>query len=573
MHPVVRAQLDEFSANYPDEPLSQSDFFEIYSIHSIENGLLGHDIDPFKVRLGNPEFGIDGISILLQGDLCLDIDQVDDALSVGRNHVVEFHFFQSKTSTRSKYGDISIFLDAVFNFFEDGHISGGSQLEDLRACKDRIYETPSKRNPIIRCFYCTTGTGETSNRTKQLVNNSIKRLDDLSLFSDIEISILGAKSLQDGYRSATNSISTDFQFQKAITLPEHPAVDEAFIGVVSARELLKLAISKGSKPDDDRINRAVFYDNIRDFDPQSEINQTILKELSEGSDRSFVFKNNGVTVVAREISRRSDTYHLEDYQIVNGCQTTNVLFMACDKIDDVSVPMRLIGSKDTDFVASIIVGTNQQNRVRDDQFWALLPFMKDLEEYCNAQPVENRILVERRENQYRDIKVERTRVFKPAELMKAIAATYLGQPHRAARDYRRVMKDFKEDIFQASHNVELYHLAAMCSYKFDFAVRNRRVSRSWGIYKHYALFAVVRNIWRGGNLLNASLNDQRRVASEVNALLEDEESWIEHIECVSEILDARIQRQGLTTREQVRDYIRRDAALSAFDRRIRRRQQ
>ena len=145
-----------------------------------------------------------------------------------------------------------------------------------------------------------------------------------------------------------------------------------------------------------------------------------MAELNEGAEESFVFKNNGVTVVARNISRKSNTFCLEDYQIVNGCQTTNILFLARDRIDGVNVPLRLIGSKDSDFVSTIIVGTNKQNEVKDDQFWALLPFMKDLEEYCRAQSDDKLILIERRENQYRNVKAERTRIFKPAELMKAI---------------------------------------------------------------------------------------------------------------------------------------------------------
>ena len=312
------------------------------------------------------------------------------------------------------------------------------------------------------------------------------------------------------------------------------------------------------------MNRAVFYDNIRDFDPQSEINQAILAELEGGAEESFVFKNNGVTVVAREISRKSDTYRLEDYQIVNGCQTTNILFLARDRIDGVNVPLRLIGSRDSDFVSTIIIGTNKQNEVKEDQFWALLPFMKDLEEYCRAQLDDKLILIERRENQYRDVKAERTRIFKPAELMKTIAATYLGRPNRAARDYRGVRGEFRDEIFQPNHNVELYHLAAMCSYKFDFAVRNKRVERSRNIYKYYALFATLRDYWDGFNLLNESASVQRRVSGEVANLLEDEEKWIQHIEKVSKVLDDKISEQGLETREQIRDYIRTDTALAAF---------
>lgn len=564
MHPVIQAQLKEFSDMHSDESLNRSEYFEIFSIHSIDNGLMGFSIDPFKAHLEETEFGIDGISIILQGELCINDDQAETILSVGNNHSAEFHFFQSKLSEHLDYGEVAKFLDAIIDFFGDGKLAKSIQITELRSCKDEIYSNPSNKNPSIRCFFCTTGTGEVSDPIQTLIDANIKRMEAMSLFSSIDISIHGAQSLQDGYRSATNTISGTFDFPGAITLPEHPSVDEAFIGVVSAGELLNLAIIPGASRDDDRINRAVFYDNIRDFNPQSDINQAILAELREGGEESFVFKNNGVTVVAKDISRKGNTYRLEDYQIVNGCQTTNILFLARDMIQDVNVPLRLIGSKDTDFVSTIIIGTNKQNEVKDDQFWALLPFMKDLEEYCRSQPGEKKILIERRENQYRNVDAERTRIFKPAELIKAVTATYLGQPNRAARDYRSVRKELGDQIFQPTHNVELYHLAAMCSYKFDFAVRNRRVERSRNIYKFYALFSALRDSWNGDNLLNQPRRVQNRVVKKVTALLDNEDKWIKHIEKVSTVLDRRIKRQKLKTREQIRDYIRTDSAVTAF---------
>ena len=86
MHPVITAQLKEFSDTHSDESLKQSEFFEVLSIHSIENGLMGLNIDPFDAHLEASEFGIDGIAIILQGELCTNADQVAAALSVGKNH-------------------------------------------------------------------------------------------------------------------------------------------------------------------------------------------------------------------------------------------------------------------------------------------------------------------------------------------------------------------------------------------------------------------------------------------------------------------------------------------------------
>jgi hypothetical protein len=54
-------------------------------------------------------------------------------------------------------------------------------------------------------------------------------------------------------------------------------------------------------------------------------------------------------------------FTIEDFQIVNGCQTSNVIFDQRAKLDDaMMVALRLIFSKDEDVIESIIFATNQQ---------------------------------------------------------------------------------------------------------------------------------------------------------------------------------------------------------------------
>ena len=113
MNPIVKAQLKTFKEMNPNETMSESDLFEVMSIFSIENGALGENIDPFRAHLKGDEFGIDGVAISIQGALCTDIDEANEILSLGKNHSSDFHFFQSKTSVKLDYGNISKFLDAV----------------------------------------------------------------------------------------------------------------------------------------------------------------------------------------------------------------------------------------------------------------------------------------------------------------------------------------------------------------------------------------------------------------------------------------------------------------------------
>lgn len=568
MNPIIKAQLKSFREGNSSLSYKDSDLFEVMSIFSLENGILGENIDPFKAHLKGDEFGIDGVSILIQGDLCVDKDEAEEVLSVGKNHSSEFRFYQSKTSENLDYGDISKFLDAVYDFFTEQKLTTGDQIKDLLEVKKSIYDHSAKTSPSIRCYYCTTGSGEVSEIIKNLINSNKVKLSELNIFDTIDIECVGAKLLQNGFRSATNSLKAKINFPKAVTMPDHEKVDEAYIGYVAASEILEICLGEKDQEGVRHVNRSLFYDNVRDFNPNSEINKTIISEIKAGDNASFVFKNNGITVVAKKIERKSDTFNLEDYQIVNGCQTTNILALNRDEIEAISVPLRLIGCRDSDFVSNVIIGTNRQNQVKEDQFWAMLPFMKDLEEYCASQEKANKLFIERRDNQYRDISVERTRIYKPSDIMKIAAATFFHQPHRAARDHRRIRNEFSGKIFSEEHNVELYHVAILAQYKFDFLIRTGKINRKKAIFKFYVLYALFKKYWESPNVLDAKINKQKQLISKILPILKDTDIFTSHIETTSECLEEIIIAARIKDREKIRDYIRTESAVSELNRRL-----
>lgn len=568
MNPIVKAQLKTFKEMNPNETLGESDLFEVMSIFSIENGTLAENIDPFRAHLKGDEFGVDGVAISIQGTLCTDIDEAAEILALGKNHSSEFHFYQSKTSDKLDYGNISKFLDGVYDFFTNQSLVTGEQIESLVEVKDAIYSTAAKTSPTLRCYYCTTGSGEISELITQLITTNKIRFAELNIFNDIHIECVGAKIIQNGFRSATNSSSARLNFPKAVTMPAHEKVDEAYIGYVPASEVLAIAFGEPDQDGERHINRSLFYDNVRDFNPDSEINKSIISELESGDNSSFVFKNNGITIVSKNIERKGDTFNLEDYQIVNGCQTTNILAHIREQAENISVPLRLIGCKDTEFVSSVIIGTNRQNEVREDQFWALRPFMKDLEEYCASQSNDVRIYIERRDNQYRDVGIERTRIYRPSDLMKVAAAMFFYQPQRAARDHRGIRKEFAGRIFSDNHNVELYHAAALALYKFDYLVRSGKVDRTRVIFRFYALFALVRKYWKTPDLLDAPVKSQKKVTTAIIKVLNNNDKFSEHIEETANHLENIISESGITTREKIRDFIRTESVVEEFTKRL-----
>ena len=579
MNPVIQAQLREYVQANSLELYSQDQQFEVYSIFSILNGLQGETIDAYNVHLNGNEFGIDGIAILIQGELVKDRHEAKEKIASINSPTIEFIFFQSKTSTGYDYGDISKFFDAISEFFDGSLKNESAAIADLIGVKEEVYETGvGKRNPKLSCYYATTGNYESPDRIEKLRSGFIKQLLEKNIFDTktMSIQIVGARDLQQWYRAATSSVEVEIEFPRNVVMPINEHVEEAYLGFVDARNLLKLYTTTNSEDHSLAVNRTVFFDNIRDYDATSKINIAIKDSVHSDGGKEFVFRNNGITVVSKNIDRTGDKFRLEDFQIVNGCQTCNVIFdlvygdetgTGTNQIlaETIQVPFRLIGSKDDSFVSSIIVGTNSQNPVREEQFWALLPFMKSLEEFCRSLETEQIIYIERRENQYRSLpKIERTRIMQPSVLMKAVAACLLFQPQRAARDYRGIVSEYEKAIFLDDHDVRIYHAVAYLYYRLEFLWRNQRIDSASKTFRYYILAGIGLQITDGNNTFAMKKKNRDAIASKVVELCGDEKLLKKEISAIVKIVDDQLKKLGASSQERVRDTIRSESFFLVF---------
>ncbi|MFK0330776.1 AIPR family protein [Rhizobium sp. NPDC090275] len=577
MNPVIRAQLREFSAASGILNEKQDTQFEIYSIFCIMTGLLGENIEAYDVHLVGDEFGLDGIAIVVQGELVKNREEALEKLDNINNPSIEFIFFQAKTGTSYDYGDISKFFDAASGFF-NGELKGESPaIDDLIDAMEAIYEKGvGKRNPRLSCYYVATGNYESPARIEKLRTNFKSQLQETNIFDNSALSVefVGASDLQQYYRAATSAVEVDIDFARNVVMPNNNHVEEAYVGYIDAANLLKLYTLRDASGNLIGVNRSVFFDNIRDYDSKSKINVSIKDNVRSSGGLEFVFRNNGITVVSKNIDRTGDKFRLEDFQIVNGCQTSNIIFDLVYGEEDepanfelanqIQVPFRLIGSRDDDFVSSIIVGTNRQNPVRDEQFWALRPFMKSFEEYCRNLEAEEIIYFERRDNQYRKMDIERTRVMQPAVVMKAVAAALLCQPHRAARDYRGIISEYEDSIFLDDHDVRIYHAVAYLYYRLEFLWRNQRIPNDYKTFRYYIMAGVGLSELDGANVFSLKKNKIAAIAQKIIDVSKDEDSLKALVEKVIGVVQARLAEMGIATQERVRDTIRSETFASAF---------
>ena len=191
--------------------------------------------------------------------------------------------------------------------------------------------------------------------------------------------------------------------------------------------------------------------------------------------------------------------------------------------------------------------------------------MKSFEEYCNSLDDEHRIFFERRENQFRGQKVEKARIIQPSALMKAVAATLLNQPNRAARDYRGISLEYQDRLFQDDHDVRPYYSSCYLHYKLDFLWRNQRIDSSLKIYRYYLMAAIGRTAFGNGDVFNKRKADIEASSDKIIRFCDNEIVMKVAIDKIGKALNRRISAMAIDAREKLRDTIRSETFAKAFD--------
>ena len=216
--------------------------------------------------------------------------------------------------------------------------------------------------------------------------------------------------------------------------------------------------------------------------------------MQTDSDK-FILFNNGVTIICKKLSYVRNKFTLTDYQIVNGCQTSHVLFNNKDNISNgLQIPIKLIETDNDETVNRIIKATNRQTEVSDEQLIALNEFHRKLEAFYNTFLSANRLFYERRSKQYNyRSDVEKVRIVSISTQIKAVASMFYDKPHLASRYYGRLLKSI-DGIFNDTHQLLPYYVSAFTLYRLEYLFRNRSLSAQYRKFRYFILMLIKYDI-------------------------------------------------------------------------------
>ena len=368
----------------------------------------------------------------MNGYLVTDPEEIED-LAQGSSYLdATFLFTQAERSSSFDMSKIGQFGFGVQDFFsEHPKLVQNERIKLAARITNEIFKRSSrfnKGNPQCFLYYATTGRWTDDRNLVARRDSAIEDLSSLNLFRRVEYQCLGANKLHEVYRQFKNVLRAEIVFSDRTALPDLPGVEQAYLGLLPATEFLKLVENENQE-----IINSVFYDNVRDWQDWNPVNTGMRETLQDPQKKIyFPLMSNGVTVVAKQVRLTGKRFVIEDYQVVNGCQTSYVLHETRENLSsDVLVPIRLVATQDTNVRNSIIKATNRQTLVTDDQLFALSDFPKNLEAYFLTYEGDQRLYYERRSKQYSATRgIEKVRVIDLRTLVRAFASIFLELPHR-----------------------------------------------------------------------------------------------------------------------------------------------
>jgi len=486
------------------------------------------------------DVGSDGIAIIVNGTLVNSVEEINDLALSNKYIEAEFIFVQSKTSGHFDGADISNFLFGVRDLFNSNpRLPRNEKVDEKIKLITEVYSKPvlfKRGNPTCKLYYVTTGKWQNEPYLQAKIAADLELLENLNIFKDVSFNPIDAANLQKFYSYAKNSISQTIEFESKVTVPEIKGIKEAYIGILPVTELMKLITDDSSV-----MLRGLFYDNVRDFQGENEVNSEIQQTIQSDDRDFFVLLNNGITLICDTINKTGNKFNIEGFQIVNGCQTSHVLYNNREHITtSMFVPVRMIVSDDDDVKNKIVKATNRQTQVKNEELEALTDFQKSLEQYYAAQPEENRLYYERRSQQYRAISgIDKIRIVSIPSQIRAFSSMFLDEPHRAGRYYGTPLSIVKSKIFIQGHDPLAYYISAYANFKLESLMRRKHIDSKYRPFRYHMLM-IFRLQTIGKQFPDIKSNKFGKACKQIQEILLDSNRVIQAFSQTGDVIDAAI---------------------------------
>jgi hypothetical protein len=526
VEPIINAKFKRFREKMELTKIADGIAFEQFVNHTI---LTAHQPDAFngdnelfeKVNVGGTkDMGIDGIAIKLNGLFIRDIDEAKDLTQRLPRISIEFIFIQSKYKSNFDKGEFNNFSDGVREFLSEKQKQPVSdEIKELIKLKEFLISENAvfkwEDNPSVRLYYVVMGKWYNSQHQLALADTFKEDILALNTYKEPLIHFVD----HDGFKSILDSNENNFEvvINSIDTMPltSVDLVDNSCILLCYASELKKILTTP-----DGLIRKSLFNDNVRDYQGDNGINTEISSTIQK-EPQKFALLNNGITIVCEKYTPSNRQITLRNPQIVNGCQTSHVIFHNAENnetLTKVPIVIKLISTKDSEITNQIVRGTNRQNIVYDEAFEATKKFHKDLEDFINAlSPEYERFYYERRSKQYdHNPSISHFQKLNLRIILQSFIGMFVNEPHISHRHESKLLELYSNLVFQDYQSKLPYFTSALAFYKLEKLFRANEIERKSFYAFRTHLLMIFREI-TGGNRPN--INSEKIVNEHCQMIL------------------------------------------------------
>jgi GTPase Era involved in 16S rRNA processing len=559
MHRIIQAHLKSFSENFGYISIEESIQFEKFCTFSVFSSRYSADFDLDEVTTGENDDGVDGVAVVIDETPCPSPEEAEGIFrEPRRNHDVDVVFVQAKGGERFDLGDFLKFKEGILRFITaENYTANDDVLIDAKAAFDVVISNvPKVRNgrPSIFSYFITTGVYQSPLELERARKEFEQQLLDLGYFNEVEVRILGRDELTKLWVGTYSGTQASLTALSNAALPEISGIDEAYLAVVKAADIVdRLLITE-----DGNLRGQVFEENVRAYlGDDNPVNKSISDTIKSTSASRFPVLNNGITIVSPDVQLQGSVFHLKNYQIVNGCQTSNVLFENREHLGEIMVNLKIVETQDEDVFADLVRATNSQSRVDDAQFLSLKPVVRRVEQYFNSidtEDKEKKLFLERRDRQYVGQDIPAIRVYSLHNAAKCVASMYCGRPELAFRYPKQMYEELGGLIFADDVREIVFYSACLTMHRFNLLVSNSTIPQNMKKFKWHIL-AVVKAIVCGKTSNKLGSRDVEKEAAKIVSVMEkhgpeatsvfDKATKI----CVNlgEVTNDRLKRQAILT--------------------------
>ncbi|MEK6742232.1 MAG: AIPR family protein [Nitrospirota bacterium] len=555
---ILESYIADFVASNNIDSSDEAKVFEYFVNHLVLTRIHPENTDFESTTVGgDDDLGIDGLAILVNEHIVTSAEEVKYFKTNLRRLDVQFIFTQSKTADKFAGAEIDTFLYGVQRFFDDVPIEKlNANVRKARMLKDIIYKSSIDMDypPICTMYYATNGKWVDEPYLTERVNTRVDTLKKTGLFSDVKFVPIDSDSIKNLYKELKLKIVKEINFDKHAILPKVQGIQEAYIGILPCKEYLRLISDS-----DGNLMRQLFYDNVRDFQGNNPVNREIEETLKDGSmNDKFSLFNNGITIVAHSINKVGTAFKIKDYQIVNGCQTSHIIYRNRSVISDAaSLSIKLIVTEDLDITNQIIKATNRQTEVKIEAFESLSPFQKKLEEFYSAcgKEAADRLYYERRSKQYEHLSIKRHQIISLTDQIKCFVAMFLNEPQSTPRYYGELLQAYREKMFIENHSAYPYYISCLTLHVLERLMSDGRLNRKYRAFR-YQILLLFRILVEKRDIPYLNSKEIDKYCSEIHDTLLDsakaQEALGKTIEIIKEALESK--RYPLSEASRLRDF-------------------